>query len=166
MVRLLQPWQVNIGNRLIKQPQLYLRNSGLLHVLLAIRSPRDLARAQQAGRFVGRTHARSRRPGDRPAQRSTGLLGTAQQCRGGSVLAGARPELGGRGQVRGRSPFHPVHGQRRDEFGAGSSLGGVSRRPGVSAGRGRQHPAPHRDRPLLALRVRGVWVSLWDANCA
>jgi predicted AAA+ superfamily ATPase len=36
MVRLLQPWQVNIGNRLIKQPQLYLRNSGLLHVLLAI----------------------------------------------------------------------------------------------------------------------------------
>ena len=56
MVRLLQPWQVNIGNRLIKQPQLYLRDSGLLRVLLAIRSPRDLAAHNKLGAsWAGRT---------------------------------------------------------------------------------------------------------------
>jgi len=56
MVRLLQPWQVNIGNRLIKRPQLYLRDSGLLHVLLAIRSPRDLAAHNKLGAsWAGRT---------------------------------------------------------------------------------------------------------------
>ena len=51
MVRLLQPWQVNIGNRLIKRPQLYLRDSGLLHVLL-----RDLAAHNKLGAsWAGRT---------------------------------------------------------------------------------------------------------------
>ena len=43
MVRLLQPWHVNIGKRLVKRPKLYVRDSGLLHLLLAIRSLRDLA---------------------------------------------------------------------------------------------------------------------------
>ena len=56
MVRLLQPWQVNIGKRLIKRPKLYLRDSGILHALLAIRSPRDLAAHNKLGAsWAGRT---------------------------------------------------------------------------------------------------------------
>lgn len=49
MVRLLQPWHVNIGKRLVKRPKLYLRDSGLLHALLAIRSMRDLATHNKLG---------------------------------------------------------------------------------------------------------------------
>jgi predicted AAA+ superfamily ATPase len=49
MVRLLQPWHVNIGKRLIKRPKLYLRDSGILHALLAIRSERDLASHNKLG---------------------------------------------------------------------------------------------------------------------
>jgi len=49
MVRLLQPWHVNIGKRLVKRPKLYLRDSGILHVLLAIRSLRDLATHNKLG---------------------------------------------------------------------------------------------------------------------
>ncbi len=36
MLRLLQPWYVNIGKRLVKRPKLYLRDSGLYHSLLSI----------------------------------------------------------------------------------------------------------------------------------
>jgi len=36
MIRLLQPWHVNLGKRLVKRPKLYLRDSGLFHSLLAI----------------------------------------------------------------------------------------------------------------------------------
>jgi uncharacterized protein len=36
MVRLLQPWYLNIGKRQVKRPKLYLRDSGLLHALLRI----------------------------------------------------------------------------------------------------------------------------------
>lgn len=49
MLRLLQPWHMNIGKRLVKRPKLYLRDSGLLHVLLAIRSVRDLAAHNKLG---------------------------------------------------------------------------------------------------------------------
>ena len=49
MVRLLQPWHTNIGKRLVKRPKLYIRDSGILHVLLAIRSPRDLASHNKLG---------------------------------------------------------------------------------------------------------------------
>lgn len=49
MVRLLQPWHVNIGKRLVKRPKLYLRDSGLLHALLSIRSLRDLAAHNKLG---------------------------------------------------------------------------------------------------------------------
>jgi hypothetical protein len=49
MVRLLQPWHVNIGKRLVKRPKLYIRDSGILHVLLAIRSPRELASHNKLG---------------------------------------------------------------------------------------------------------------------
>ncbi len=49
MIRLLQPWHVNIGKRLVKRPKLYVRDSGLLHVLLAIRSTRDLTAHNKLG---------------------------------------------------------------------------------------------------------------------
>jgi hypothetical protein len=38
-----EPWHVNIAKRLVKRPKLYVRDSGLLHLLLTIRSLRDLA---------------------------------------------------------------------------------------------------------------------------
>jgi predicted AAA+ superfamily ATPase len=49
MIRLLQPWHVNAGKRLVKRPKLYLRDSGLLHSLLAIRNERDLATHNKLG---------------------------------------------------------------------------------------------------------------------
>jgi len=36
LVRRLQPWYANIGKRLVKSPKTYVRDSGLLHTLLAI----------------------------------------------------------------------------------------------------------------------------------
>jgi len=49
MIRLLQPWYVNIGKRLVKRPKLYIRDSGLLHSLMAIRSIRDLNNHNKLG---------------------------------------------------------------------------------------------------------------------
>ncbi len=49
MIRLLQPWHVNLSKRLVKRPKLYLRDSGLLHVLLAISSLRILAGHNKLG---------------------------------------------------------------------------------------------------------------------
>ncbi|PIP08556.1 MAG: hypothetical protein COX51_03925 [Syntrophobacteraceae bacterium CG23_combo_of_CG06-09_8_20_14_all_50_8] len=42
MVRILQPWSVNIGKRLVKRPKMYLRDSGLFHALLSIETPEQL----------------------------------------------------------------------------------------------------------------------------
>ena len=36
MVRLLQPWHVNLGKRLVKNPKLYICDSGLFHSLQSI----------------------------------------------------------------------------------------------------------------------------------
>lgn len=36
LVRRLQPWQVNMGKRLVKSPKVYVRDSGLVHALLDI----------------------------------------------------------------------------------------------------------------------------------
>lgn len=36
LVRSLPPWQANLGKRLVKSPKVYVRDSGLVHVLLAI----------------------------------------------------------------------------------------------------------------------------------
>ncbi len=38
LVRQLPPWFANVGKRLVKSPKLYLRDSGLLHCLLGLRS--------------------------------------------------------------------------------------------------------------------------------
>jgi predicted AAA+ superfamily ATPase len=49
MIRLLQPWHVNIGKRLVKRPKLYLRDSGLFHSLLSIDSFPQLATHNKLG---------------------------------------------------------------------------------------------------------------------
>lgn len=49
MVRLLQPWSANLGKRLVKRPKLYVRDTGLLHSLLVVRSARDLATHSKLG---------------------------------------------------------------------------------------------------------------------
>ena len=49
MIRLLQPWHVNLGKRLVKRPKLYLRDSGLFHSLLAIDSFPQLASHNKLG---------------------------------------------------------------------------------------------------------------------
>ena len=42
MVRLLQPWHVNIGKRVVKSPKVYLKDSGIFHSLMNIDSPEQL----------------------------------------------------------------------------------------------------------------------------
>ncbi|MBI2298409.1 MAG: ATP-binding protein [Armatimonadetes bacterium] len=42
MVRQLPPWFENLGKRQVRAPKVYVRDSGLLHVLLGITSARDL----------------------------------------------------------------------------------------------------------------------------
>ncbi len=42
MARVLPPWFVNTGKRLVKSPKVYLRDSGVLHHLLGIREMREL----------------------------------------------------------------------------------------------------------------------------
>jgi predicted AAA+ superfamily ATPase len=49
IIRLLQPWFVNSGKRLVKNPKLYFRDSGLLHYLLGIRTRQDLSRHPVCG---------------------------------------------------------------------------------------------------------------------
>jgi hypothetical protein len=48
-IRLLQPWHMNVGKRLVKSPKLYLRDSGLMHSLLAIDTPTQLATHPKLG---------------------------------------------------------------------------------------------------------------------
>jgi hypothetical protein len=43
MVRQLQPWYANLGKRQVKSPKIYLRDTGLMHYLLGIRSEQELA---------------------------------------------------------------------------------------------------------------------------
>jgi predicted AAA+ superfamily ATPase len=49
IVRLLQPWYMNSGKRLVKNPKLYFRDSGLLHFLLGIKTSNDLNRHPGCG---------------------------------------------------------------------------------------------------------------------
>jgi hypothetical protein len=42
MVRRLEPYFVNLGKRLVKSPKVYVRDSGLLHNLLALKEVNDL----------------------------------------------------------------------------------------------------------------------------
>lgn len=49
LIRRLQPWHSNMGKRLVKSPKLYVRDSGLLHGLLGIRTERDLFQSPRRG---------------------------------------------------------------------------------------------------------------------
>lgn len=42
MVRQLQPWHANLAKRQVKAPKIYIRDSGLLHLLLGITSRKGL----------------------------------------------------------------------------------------------------------------------------
>ena len=42
VVRQLQPWYVNIKKRQVKSPKVYIRDSGILHLLLSIKTKRNL----------------------------------------------------------------------------------------------------------------------------
>jgi uncharacterized protein len=49
MVRQLRPWHENLGKRQVKAPKVYVRDSGLLHALLGIRTAQDLLTHPKAG---------------------------------------------------------------------------------------------------------------------
>ena len=42
MVRIVQPWHVNVGKRLIKRPKMYITDSGLFHTLMSIGTEKEL----------------------------------------------------------------------------------------------------------------------------
>lgn len=42
VIRRLKPYHANVGKRLVKSPKLYIRDTGILHSLLGLRSPADL----------------------------------------------------------------------------------------------------------------------------
>jgi len=49
MVRQLKPWHANLKKRQVKAPKIYLRDSGILHHLLGIKSTRDLLGHPKSG---------------------------------------------------------------------------------------------------------------------
>lgn len=49
LVRLLQPWHENLKKRQVKRPKVYLRDSGLLHLLLGIRNAGELLAHPKCG---------------------------------------------------------------------------------------------------------------------
>jgi len=49
LIRVLRPWHENLSKRQIKVPKLYVRDSGILHALLGIRSTGDLVSHPKAG---------------------------------------------------------------------------------------------------------------------
>jgi uncharacterized protein len=49
MVRQLQPWYVNLGKRQVKSPKVYIRDTGLLHYLLGIRTEQELLLHPRSG---------------------------------------------------------------------------------------------------------------------
>jgi predicted AAA+ superfamily ATPase len=49
MVRLLQPWFANLSKRQVKSPKIYIRDSGLLHYLIGIRTEQELLLHPRSG---------------------------------------------------------------------------------------------------------------------
>ncbi|MBH0197100.1 MAG: DUF4143 domain-containing protein, partial [Nitrospira sp.] len=49
LVRTLRPWYGNIGKRLVKAPKIYIRDSGLLHMLLGLSTLEDILGHSIAG---------------------------------------------------------------------------------------------------------------------
>jgi predicted AAA+ superfamily ATPase len=42
MIRILQPWFVNVGKRLVKRPKIYFKDSGIFHALMTVQSGEQL----------------------------------------------------------------------------------------------------------------------------
>jgi predicted AAA+ superfamily ATPase len=49
MVRILQPWYVNIGKRLVKRPKIYIKDSGIFHSLMSIETIENLLSHNKLG---------------------------------------------------------------------------------------------------------------------
>lgn len=49
MVRVLQPWNVNVGKRLVRRPKIYLKDSGIFHSLMSIDSMNQLLSHNKLG---------------------------------------------------------------------------------------------------------------------
>jgi uncharacterized protein len=49
MVRVLQPWHANLNKRQVKSPKVYIRDTGLLHLLLGIRTEKELLLHPRSG---------------------------------------------------------------------------------------------------------------------
>lgn len=49
MVRVLQPWYANLAKRQVKSPKVYIRDTGLLHALLGIRTAQELLLHPRSG---------------------------------------------------------------------------------------------------------------------
>ena len=49
MVRQLQPWYANLNKRQVKSPKIYLRDTGILHDLLGIRTEQELSLHPRSG---------------------------------------------------------------------------------------------------------------------
>ena len=49
VLRILPPWSQNLGKRQVKAPRIYLRDSGILHYLLDIRTTEDLESHPKVG---------------------------------------------------------------------------------------------------------------------
>jgi hypothetical protein len=49
VVEQLRPWAANVGKRVVKSPKVYIADSGLLHALLGLATPEDVARHPKLG---------------------------------------------------------------------------------------------------------------------
>ncbi len=49
LVRQLAPWHENLGKRQVRSPKMYLRDSGLLHAIIGVRTAQDLLGHPQSG---------------------------------------------------------------------------------------------------------------------
>lgn len=49
MIRILSPWYVNVGKRLVKSPKIYLKDSGIFHTLMGIETMEQLTAHNKLG---------------------------------------------------------------------------------------------------------------------
>ena len=110
LLRQLQPWFENLGKRQVKSPKVYVRDSGLLHTLLGLRSAAELFGHPKLGAswegFLLEQVLEIARP-------DAGLLlGDAPGCGARSADVQARATCGGRVQASGCTQAHAVHAHR------------------------------------------------------
>ena len=86
VMRELQPWHENLGKRQVKAPKIYVRDTGLLHALLDIRSGRQLETHSKVGASWGGFRHRPGDPG--VGCRAARVLFLAHPCRCGAGPAG------------------------------------------------------------------------------